>query len=184
MVVAADTIGEADGGIRVAVILHLVQRGLARDLRERAIERLPGLQRNAILEACEMPRRQHVEAVVLDRFDDIRLSFIDVDRDVDGILLLVQLHVEGPDLRVRIAAVAIEGGHPLQVAVELIAREVMLGAPRKFRALRRRQRGAQLTFLDGLDAGELELVHPDDALLTFDTASGDREDTQNGQERV
>ena len=184
VVVAADAIRQANGGVRVPVILHFVQRGLARDLRERAIERLPRLQRNAVLELGEMPRGNHIETVELDRLDDGRLSLIDIDRDVDGILFRAQLHIERLDLRVGITAVAIERRHAFEIGVEPVAGEVMLGTPRELRALHGRQSGAQLTFLDGLDTGELELVHPDDALLTFDTASGDREDTQNGQERV
>ena len=91
-------------------------------------------------------------------FDEDRLPFVDVDGKVDGVLLVVQLDVERRHLGVGIPAVLVERDDPLQVGVELLAREVVLGRPRAASSSATSPARTSTARLDGLDARELQVA--------------------------
>src|SRR5205823_5599857 len=94
-----------------------------------------------------------------------RRAFDDRHRDIDGILLVIQLDVETSDARVWKSAVAVEGLDSFQVRVEARAIEVPLPAPWQLRALARGERVLQARFIDRFDALERELVNLDGAFF-------------------
>ena len=121
-----------------------------------------------------MRRRNGVESRKVDRLDEHRRAFGDRHREIDLVLLVVELDVEAGDPRVGIAAVGVERLNPLQVRVEARPVEEVFLAPGNFRALAGRERVLQATFVDRLDAFEREAVNLDGASLL--AARGQRKD--------
>ena len=87
------------------------------------------LQRKRVAEAPLLARRQDVEAGQIDPGDERRLPFRDLDDDVDLVLLVIQLDVEGADARVGKAAIAVERLDAFEVGFERAAIEIGLVAP-------------------------------------------------------
>ena len=160
------------------MILQLVQRHLVRRHHELPIAGRADLQRHLRLQLFEMIGGDDVEADVLDAGDLDRFPFGNRQRDVDLILLVVQLHVEAGHAGVGIAAVAVEGLNPFQIGVEPRAVEVGLLPPRNLRALARGECVAQAPRINGFDAVELQAVHLDGALF-FTGGSEGRGNDQN-----
>ena len=115
---------DVDFRVRVAVVAQRVERALARRDGQLAIERLLRLQRQRVAQAPLLARRQHVEAGQIDPGDERRLPFRDPDDDVDLVLLVIQLDVEGADARVGESAIAIERLEPFEVGLERAAIEI------------------------------------------------------------
>ena len=140
--------------VGIAVIAQLVERQLVGRDDELAVARLPDLEGQVFFHLRQVVRRDDVEAGEVDRFDRDRFALGDGDRQVDRVLLVVELDVESCDARVGEAAIGVEGLNPLQVGIESRTIEVGLLAPRDPRALMRRERGLQARFVHVLDAVE------------------------------
>src|SRR5207248_2873569 len=95
-----------------------------------------------------------VEADKVDRGDVHRLAFGDRHRQIDCILLVVELDVESGDTRVGITAVGVEGLDAFEVRIEARTIEEILAAPGDLRALTRRQRVLEAAFVDRFDTLE------------------------------
>ena len=132
---------------------------------ELTVARLADLERDFLLEICEVRGGDDVKARKIDRGDLHRLAFDDRQRDVDGVLLVVQLDVESGDARIRKAAVGVERLNALQVGIEPRAIEIVFPAPRQLRAFARRERRLEPRIIDCLDALELETVNLDRAFF-------------------
>lgn len=162
---AALPIRQPHGCVGIALISHGIEHRFAGRLGQRSIERLPDFQWNPPFQAKETSRRQEIESREIDSLDERRLPLLDVHRDVDGVLLLVQLHVERRDSGAWIPTIAIKRDDPFQVGVELLPGEIVLLAPGEFRALNGGEDRAQLSMIDGLYARELQPVNADRLVL-------------------
>jgi len=145
----------------IAVILQLVHRHLVRADHELAISRLSDRERHPALEIGEMIGRDNVEAFEVDGRHVDGLAFGDGQRDVDGVLLLVQVHVEAGDARVGKSAIGIESLDTLEVRVEPRSIEVCLLAPRQLRALMCGERVLESALVDPLHALKFQAVNLD-----------------------
>src|SRR6185295_3697888 len=126
---------------------------------------LSNLDWNRLLQIGEMIGRDDFEADEVDRRDSSRFPFGDRDRDIDRILLVVELCVEARHTRIRISAIGVERLDPLHVGFKPRTIEVELAAPEKFPALPRRERTPQPRLLDRLHAVEFERANDDGAFF-------------------
>ena len=94
MIGTPGVVADSHRRVGIAVILELVERGLSAGLQQRAIERLPGLERQFALERVAMFFGQRFEPAERDTLDADGLALRDVDRDADCRLRVVQLGVE------------------------------------------------------------------------------------------
>src|SRR5262249_33598803 len=121
---------------------------------------------------------EHLEAGEIDVGNQSRLPFRDPDDDVDLVLRVIELDVEGADARVRKTAVAVERLDTLQVRVEGAAIEVGFVPPGHTRSTFGLKRVGERGLVNLLDAVEFELVNLDVAFLV---ASGEKEGNEGNQ---
>ena len=171
---AAEPFVDRHPGVREAVIAKLVERELLGGDDLLPIARQSCLERHRLLHRAEVFGRDDREAVEVHVRDPDGLAFRDRQRDVDRVLLAVQLHVERGDARVGVAAIRVEDRDAHQVVVEPAAIEVFLLAPREDRARLRRERFPELPLVHGLHAFERDLADLDGALLVAGCAGEQR----------
>ena len=151
-----------DLAIRVPVIAQLVERQIVSRQHGLPVARVTDVKWNVLFERFEMIWRDLVEPLEDDRDDANGITFVDGERDIHGVMLIVELDVETRDPSVRIAAIRVIGFDPLQVGVETIAvEEIALLRPREphvderqLRILARRQRRPQKGGIDGVNPFE------------------------------
>ena len=100
------------------MVAQLVQRHLVHRHDELTIARLAWLERGPFFQIVEVSGRNDVESDEVNRGQFHWLAFDDRHRDVDGILLVVELDVEGGDARIGIASVGIKRLDALEICVE------------------------------------------------------------------
>ena len=112
-----------------------------------------------------MSGRDRVEADELDRRDGYRIALGDRQGDIDGVLLVIELHVEVGDVRVGKPAILIKGLNALEVGIEARTVEVSFTSPWDFRALLGRQRVPEPRLVDRMDTLKLQTVDADGSFL-------------------
>ena len=121
-----------DLAIRVPVIAQLVERQIVSRQHRLPVARVADVKRNVLLKRFEMRGRDLVEPLKDDRDDPNGITLVDGERDVHGVMLIVELDVEAGDPSVRITAIRVVRFDPLQVGVEPITvEEIALLRPRE-----------------------------------------------------
>jgi hypothetical protein len=96
-----------------------------------AIEQRARLQGQVAPQGPHGAGSQRLESQEIDALDVKRVAFLHRDRQGDAVLLIVQLHVEGRDLRVRISPVPVVRLDPFRSASKTGRFEVALAPPRQ-----------------------------------------------------
>ena len=130
----------------------------------RAVHHRARLQRQLTAKREEIIGRDRVEALEHQALHDARRALVHRDRESDGVLRVVQVCVEGGDLRVGIAAVLVIGLDPAEIGVEHRAIEIALAAPRQPAAGLRAQHGLHPAGPQLVGALDLEAGHLDSRL--------------------
>ena len=148
------------------MLAELGHRQLQRGHDVLAIARRADSERRPFPEAGDPIRRENSEIDEIDRAHGDRRAFVDSDRHVHAVLLVVQLDIERGDPRVGVPAVGVEGRDSLEVLVEAGAVERVLATPRQPGALARGERPAQTALVDGGHADEGQLLYGHTPFLT------------------
>ena len=148
------------------------------------IARRADRERRPLSEVRQPIRRQDVETDEVDRAHADGGAFVDRQRHVDGVLLVVELHVEGGDACVRVPAVSVERRDALEIRVEAGVVEALLAPPGQPRALPRGKRRPETRLVDGGHADKGQPPHGDGPVFPTGRRGRDDEDDEKEPERL
>src|SRR5688572_21360403 len=146
----------AHAAVWKAVVAQLGDGHVVRRKDEPLVTRLTRHDRQSRLEPVEMLGRYAIESVEDDVLHDRGFSLVDLYRDRNFVLGLVQLDVHADDFRARISAIRIKRLDAFHIAIELGAIEETLARPGKESALARREDFFQLARRHCIRAVELD----------------------------
>ncbi len=158
-VARAGTFDDAHAAVWKAVVAQLGHGHVVRREDEPLVARRARRDRKPRLQPLDMLGRYAVEPVEDDLLHDRGLAFVDLNRDCDFVVRVVQLDVDADDFRPRISAIGIKRLDALHVAIELGAIEKALARPRQEAVLARRENRFQLAGRHRARAAERDRRH-------------------------